>query len=475
MKRLLLSGFIYTAVGRYGGVVISLVVDIILSRLLTPSDYGIVAVVNVFLVFFSLFSDSGIGTAVVQNRTLSKKDISVLFTWSIMVAFIMAVMFGLLGMLVSLFYNNTVYSRLMWVLAIAVFFLVFISIPKAILLQKNRFASINLISLFASVIGGITGITVAMWGGGAYALVVNTLTTGLVNFVVIFYLSRVRFTTKMEWNPVKKILSFSVNNLGFSLLNQFSHNLAPLLIGKFMTSVDTGNYNKAYRLILYPTAMFNGLIAPVLLPVLSGFQNDIVTVRMVYLRLQHITGLISIPLSFFLFFSSHDIISVLYGRQWINAATPLALLSLSVWAQMLNANAEPIFQILGKMRLLMKLGFRTSMINILATTLGVLTGDLKLVAFFLLVSFTVNGFYVSYLVMTSALKSTIWEMIRVLKSGIIIGVFISIALLSYKFFFRDFTSLVSLIIESSISVILFGILAFLLGEITNITNIFLKK
>lgn len=475
MKRLLLSGFIYTAVGRYGGVIISLVVDIILSRLLTPGDYGIVAVVNVFLVFFSLFSDSGIGTAVVQNRTLSKKDINVLFTWSIMVAFTMALTFGLLGILVSLFYNNAVYSQLMWVLAIAVFFLVFISIPKAILLQKNRFASINLISIFASVIGGVAGIIVAIWGGGVYALIINTLTTGIVNFVVICYLSKVRFTTRIEWNPVKKILSFSVNNVGFSLLNQFAHNLAPLLIGKFMTSVDAGNYNKAYRLILYPTAMFNGLIAPVLLPVLSGFQNDIVTVRMVYLRLQHITGLISIPLSFFLFFSSNDIINVLYGRQWINAATPLALLSLSVWAQMLNANAEPIFQIVGKMKLLMKLGFRTSIINILATILGVLTGELKLVAFFLLISFTINGFYVSYLVMTSVLKSTIWEMIRMLKSGIIIGLFIALALLSYKFFFRDFSSLVNLIIESSISVILFGILACLLGEITNIKNILKTK
>ncbi|MCK8604569.1 lipopolysaccharide biosynthesis protein [Leuconostoc citreum] len=473
MKRILLSGFVYTALGRYGGVVISLLVDIVLSRLLTPSDYGIVAVVNVFLIFFSLFSDSGIGTAVVQNRLLTKKEINILFTLSLVLALVLSLLFGFFGIAISFLYNSAVYKSLMWILSLAVFFSVFIAIPKAALLRDNKFGVINLLSLISSIFGGITGIILAYSGFGVFALVLSTVVTTTSNFVFIWYFSHVRLTRKINLNPARKIFSFSANNLGFSLLNQIAHNLAPILIGKFMTTSDAGNYNKAYRLILYPTAMFNGLIAPVLLPVLSKYHNDIKSVRDVYLKLQHITGLIALPLSIFLFFSADDVIKVFYGTRWVDAGLPLAILGLSVWAQMLNANAEPIFQIVGKVKILMKLGVRTSVINVIATILGVLTGNLILVSIFLLMSFTINGFYVSYLVMKYALDSTLWQLLKVLKQGLIISVIQGLLLLLFKISAINIklNSLNILIIDLLIFTMSFILLIVVLGEMSNIKKI----
>ncbi|GMA70530.1 hypothetical protein GCM10025879_17760 [Leuconostoc litchii] len=138
MRKVFLSGFLYTAIGRYSNVLISILVDIFLSRILSPADYGIVAVLTVVLALFQLFSDAGIGAAVIQHEKITSNDLRILFTFSFIIAIFLAIIFGLIGLPLSMFYHYTVYSKLTWFLSLAVGFYALVAVPKAALLrQKN--------------------------------------------------------------------------------------------------------------------------------------------------------------------------------------------------------------------------------------------------------------------------------------------------------------------------------------------------
>ena len=113
----------YTAIGKYSIVVVQLLVQAVLSRILTPAEYGIVAAVNIFLVFFQLLADFGIGPAVIQNKDLNKKELNDIFSFSLYIAFGLAIVFIFLGYPMSLFYGNDVFIPISMILAIAVFFL----------------------------------------------------------------------------------------------------------------------------------------------------------------------------------------------------------------------------------------------------------------------------------------------------------------------------------------------------------------
>lgn len=475
VKRLFLSGFLYTAIGRYSNVIISIVVDIFLSRLLTPSDYGIVAILTVLLAFFQLFSDAGIGAAVIQNKQITPKDLNILFTFSFIVAVFLGLLFGFMGMPLAMFYQNSAYKHLTWFLALAVAFYALVAVPRAAMLRQKQFKIVNLISVFAGFCGGVSGIIVALNGGGVYALLINTVINAFVNLIFTVWYSKVFPTKAVSLKPLRKIYVFATNQLGFNIVIYIAHNLDSILIGKYMSASQLGIYNKAYRLILYPTSMFNGLITPILLPVLADHQSNVTVIRNVYLKLQHLTALIAIPLSVFLFLSADSIINALYGEGWHAAALPFAILSLSVWTQMLNANAEAIFQSRNKVKKLLKIGIYTSTFDVIATVIGVMCGNVVMVAWALLISFSVNGIYVLYSVMHTALDSNFWTLLKELKSGIIIGLFLTGVLYIYTLSHLQTNSLIDLLIRTCLFIGVFVIGSTMLGETSKLKALFAKE
>ncbi|GMA70531.1 hypothetical protein GCM10025879_17770 [Leuconostoc litchii] len=301
------------------------------------------------------------------------------------------------------------------------------------------------------------------------------MVNSFVNLFLTVWVSKIWPTTKITSQPIKKIYSFATNQLGFNIVNYVAHNLDSILIAKFMSASQLGNYNKAYRLILYPTSMFNGLITPILLPVLAEHQSDVTVIRNVYLKLQHVTALIAVPLSIFLFFSSDSIINVLYGKNWHAAAFPFAILSLSIWTQMLNANAEAIFQARNKVRKLLKIGIYTSTFDVIFTIIGVMSGSVSTVSFALLVSFSFNGIYVLYTVMHEALSSNFWILVKELQSGIIIGAVLAVVLGIYGLMFAHSNSIIDLLIRGFLFIFVFILSSVILGEVSKVKSLFGKK
>lgn len=423
------NGILFTAVGKYSNVIIQLFVNAILSRILTPADYGIVAVVNVFLVFFQMLADFGIGPAIIQNRNLTKEDIQDIFSFTSVSSIILGVLFMFLGYPISLFYNNPVYIPVAIVLGICVVFYTLLVVPQAVIQKSKNFKLINIVLIGSNFISGVISIIAAFLGASYYSLILGNIVKAAFLFFMFFFYSKLSLSFKISLKPIKKIYSFSKNQFLFSFINYFSRNFDNILIGAYLNSTALAFYDKAYQLSLYPNQVLTSVITPVIQPIMSEYENDKERIEKVYLQITKILALLGIPLTVFLFFSAEDVILFMFGDQWGNSVLTFQILSVSVWIQMISSSAGAIFQSANRTDLLLRSGVITSIVNISCIVAGILYGRIEAVALLLVIAFTINFVINNYLLMYVLFKSSFKQLLKEFKNPVIIGVMELILLL----------------------------------------------
>ncbi|MBZ1521628.1 oligosaccharide flippase family protein, partial [Leuconostoc mesenteroides] len=344
MSKTLTKGLIYSSIGRYGNFIITLLVNIVLSRILTPAEYGQVTALQIFITFFQLMSSAGIGIAIVQRRDITKSDIESIYSFSIIMSIVLAATFPLVGILVDLFYKDTVYFGISSAFSVAVLFYGLVVVPNAVLTKKLKFFAINIIQIVTIIFGAIIGIISAYSNLGAYSLVLMTIAITSLDFVLKSYLAHLR-PGPLHLKSLKKIFDFAVNILVSDSLKYFSQNIDNILVGKVYGPTALGNYGKAYQLLRYPNYLISGVFVSVLGPVLASKKDDINYLKDFYYKLLLALSYVAFGISAFFIVNAQPIIEFLFGTQWSEAVTPFKILSLSVWVQILFSIIGPMFEI----------------------------------------------------------------------------------------------------------------------------------
>lgn len=464
MIQYLRSGVIYTAMGRYSNVIIQLIVNAVLSRLLNPYDYGVVSVIQVFLLFFTTIVDAGLGPAIIQNKTLDDHDNRVLFTYSIWFSLILAVIFGLSAPLIAWFYHDAQYVPLTLAMTSVLFFQGLNMVPNALMDKDKRFREVNIRLIIANVAGGVVGIVAAYFGLGAYALILSFLIPAVVAFILNMWLLRIRPARHTDRKSLQKVWVFARSQFGFNFVNYFSRNTDKILVGRMMGPVALGNYAKSYQLLMMPNQVLLGVLNPVLLPVLSDYQDDVAYVRRTYMKIVRVLALVGVPLSVFLSFESKDIIFFLYGNQWGEAVPPFAILALTVWIQMTLSSTGAIFQTLGKANYLFMNGCITAVILVTATVIGCIRGDLVSLAISLSIGFLLNFIVIYWLMMVRTLDSNLGELFKQLINPLLIAIVVAVVFGVMRTFIPDHSVLVNLVLYSLTYVLIFAGMITILGE-----------
>ena len=265
---------IINASSKYTTVILGLLFSAVLSRLLSPEDYGIVAVVTVFTNFFSLFADMGIGTAVIQNKKLSDDDENRIFTFTLYVGIALFALFSLFSVLLVHIYKNSVYYIVGPLLGISLSLTTFNMVPNARLMKSKKFLLVAIRTVSSSVFGYVAAVVIAFLGGKYYAIIFQSIITALITFLWNWKSTNLRFRFHSVINSVKKIWGFSSYQFGFNFVNYFSRNLDNLLTGYFFGDKMLGYYDKAYKLMRYPVDNLTNVITPSIQPILSDHQDD---------------------------------------------------------------------------------------------------------------------------------------------------------------------------------------------------------
>lgn len=450
-------------IAKYSNVFIGLIFSAIIARLLTPHDYGIVAVVNVFTTFFMLFSDMGIGSAIVQNKSLTQNDNNSIFSFSFVLGFLLAIIFSICAFPISFFYASKHYLFICPLLSISLFFNTINMVPNALLLKKKKFVLVAARTVIITVLTyGIT-IILALVGLKFYALVLQSVLQAIFNFIWNNYKSGLKLA-KIEKSSLMKVRNFSLFQFAFDFMNYFARNLDNLLMGHFMGQKKLGYYDKGYRMMLYPINNLTFIISPVLHPILSDYQDNKEYIYIQYKKVVKILSIIGVYIATVSFFSSREIILIMFGNQWVPSIDCFKLLSISVWSQMVGTTAGAIFKSLGRTDLTFKSGLIHIFITITMIIIGISTGSIYILAGLVAVSLLVRFFVEYYFLIKKGFKKSLLKFIAIFVPELVGGILLSVVL--YKVDYLRINNLFfSLVIKAFIAGVIYLIYLYLTKQI----------
>lgn len=427
LKRDLTSGVFYTALAKGANILITLAVSAVLARIFTPEQFGIVNICTVVIAFFSVFSDFGMGPAVIQNNDLNKDDLNGIFSLSFWIAIILSGIFASLSSLIVSFYEGGAeFRNILLILTAVLFFNTLNMVPNALLLKAKRFKFIAVRSLTVQVLSGTIAIIAAMSGLGIYALTINPVLSSLAIFCINYSQNplKPRFIPGKE--AIGKVINFSIFQFAFQLINYFSNNVDKLLMGKNLSMTTLGYYDKSYRLMMMPLQNITFVITPVLHPVLAQVQDDRQHMSRAYIKVVKFMAYIGFPLSVLMFFMAEDLILFIFGPQWGASVPCFKILSITVAFQVLLSSTGSVYQALNDTRRLFICGLFEAFTSISGICIGIFVfGSAEWVAAFLCISYLLNFLQAYLTLFCRSFKFGCREFWKTLVKPVILGIILA--------------------------------------------------
>ncbi|MBR1592542.1 MAG: lipopolysaccharide biosynthesis protein [Ruminococcus sp.] len=358
------------AAGKYSQVIIQLGVSAILSRILTPDDYGIVAVVTVFSTFFATLSNMGFGTAIIQKKDLTDEDVNNIYSFTVYVSIVLTAMFSVLSFGIAWFYKDSIYIPIMLLLGISLFFNSMNMVPNGILNRDKKFKTIAIRTVAVYAGAAVVAVILALLHFRYYALIIQNILAAFLNFIWNYVSTKPKFRSKVDMASIKKVSNYSGYQFAFNFINYFAGNLDNLLTGKFFGSTDLGYYNKAYTLSLYPVNNLKSVVSPVLHPILSDYQNEKDVLYSKYIKVLKLMLLLGTYAEAVCYIAGGELITIIFGSQWERSIFCFKMLSLCIVFRMMNSSSGAILQSLGNTKLL----FINGLVNTCISTAAILTG-----------------------------------------------------------------------------------------------------
>ena len=353
---------------------------IVLGRLLTPEDYGLIAMVTVVINFVQMFKNLGLSTATIQKEEINHQQVSTLFWINVGISLTITLIFVALAPIVAEFYSEPRLQAIMLVLA-STFIFSGLSVQHEALLKRQMcftsLAKIAVISLFASF---IVAIIFAWYQAGYWALVLLQLTS-VITYTIGVWLACSWRPGLPVWNSgISSMLAFGGNLTAFNCVNYVSRNLDNLLIGRYWGSQELGLYAKAYQLILLPIRQINLPMTSVALPTLSCLQTQSEQYsRYYYKALLSITTL-GMALVAFTFASADKMILFFLGQQWLAIVPIFRLLMPAAFIGTLSVAEAWVYQSLGRTDRQFRLGLVMSTIDVFIFVVSVRWGAIGVAA-----------------------------------------------------------------------------------------------
>ncbi|WP_297328612.1 lipopolysaccharide biosynthesis protein [uncultured Bacteroides sp.] len=391
IKQQILSGVFYTALARYSSILISLFVTAVLARLLSPDEFGIVAIATVIINFFNLFTNIGFSAAIIQNKELTQKDLSHIYSFTLWMGLGLSVLFFASSWSIARYYHNFQLIAICQLLAVSLFFSSAAIVPNTLFFRDKNFKFIAYRTFFIQVITGLLAISAALAGAGLYTLTIQPIVSSLLIYLVSLkkYPQQIHFTSGFQ--SIRKIWNYSMGQFLFNLVNYFTRNLDKLLIGKYMGMNPLGYYEKSYRLMMLPLQNITYVITPVMHPILSDYQNDKERLAQAHERIIRLLAFIGFPLSTLLYFGADELVLLFFGSQWAASIPVFRILSLTVCLQLILSSSGAFYQAGNDTRNL----FICGVFSATTSTIGILAGifyfgSLEAIAWCILIAFSLN-------------------------------------------------------------------------------------
>ncbi|UCH83937.1 MAG: lipopolysaccharide biosynthesis protein [Candidatus Latescibacterota bacterium] len=346
----------------------------VLARMLTPEDFGLIAMVIVIVGFIGIFKDMGLAMATVQRAEITHDQVSTLFWLNLGISVGIMIVTSALSPLLAWFYKEPRVTQITIVLAAAIIFSGLTVQHQALLRRQMRFAELAVIEIVALFAGAAAAIVGAASGLGYWALVILHVVREIATMVGVWTCCRWRPGAPVRKSGVRGLLSFGAYLTGFNIVNYFIRNLDKMLIGWYWGAAPLGFYNNAYRLLLLPIHQINNPLTSVAVPTLSRLQNQHERYRAYYRRGLTLTVAAGMPIVVFLFVAADKAILTVLGPQWADAVPIFRALGPAAFIGTFNFATGWVYSSLGTTRRMFHWGLIASVFSVIAYVVGLRWG-----------------------------------------------------------------------------------------------------
>ena len=319
------KGLAWSMIERFATQGVQFLFGIILARLLSPDDYGIIAMPLVFLAIAQCIIDSGFSTALIRKPELTEDDLSTAFYFNIGIGILCYAVLFFSSPLIADFYHTPILSSLLKVTALAVLFNPLCAVQQAILTRKIDFKTQAIVSLSGAILSGIVGLSMAYNGFGVWSLVFQQVGGYLIRTILLWILGKWKPKRKWSWESFHYLWGFGSKMLGSGLLDTIYNNIYPIVIGKYFSAQDLGNYTRAQQFSSLPSSNVTGVLQRVTFPVLSSIQNEDDRLAKNYRKILKLSAFLVFPMMLMLSAIANPLVRILLTDKWIGCVILLQI------------------------------------------------------------------------------------------------------------------------------------------------------
>lgn len=359
---------------------VQFVVGLGLARILVPEDFGLVAMVMVFVTFTSLFADLGFSASLVQRQGLEDRHLESVFWLCAAVSALLAAAFAALGSHIVSFYGE---ARLAPVAALLAFHFPLTAagiVHKARLSRALAFKRIAIADTASVVLAGATALTLAASGFGVWAIVAQLLLVAGLASAGYWFATGWRPRLRVDTAAIRELSGFSRNLFGHAFFNHWARNADQLLIGRFLGEHALGLYARAYGTMYLPLTQVTGVVGHVMFPVLARLQKDRGASRRAYLRSLRGIALFSFPISLGLLVVAEHFVLAVYTEKWAGAIDTVRVLCVVGLVQSIAATGGWVFLATGRTDWMFRWGLAMGIASAASFAAGVSLGSVEAVA-----------------------------------------------------------------------------------------------
>lgn len=375
-------GTLMMAASRVSGMAIGLASSAVMGRLLSPEDYGLVAMAMSVMLLLNMLKDFGLTTAVVQHEQLNAHQLDAVFWVNLIVALVFAGLGAVAAPWVAAFYRQAAIEQIIYALCGGLLLVSASGTHAGMLRRQLHFGALMWSEMAGQFFGLVAGVGLAWWTGSYWAIVASQLASSLATTVVLFWALPWRPGRPTDFSGVKTLLGFGANLSVFSLLNFFSNQLGAILTGAWLGAQAAGHFNRAQQLLNLSGNTLMSPITQTTLPVLSRMQSDPEAYRRYYTQLLQRTGMFFGLLGAFVIVTGDAVTRVLMGPQWELAGHMYRWFGLSIIAVGLASQTGNLLLSQSRSSELRHWGFGDATIRAGASAAGVAIGALGVAAAF---------------------------------------------------------------------------------------------
>lgn len=314
------SGVKWSAIGRFSTQGIGFLIGLILARLLSPADYGVVGMVGIFFAIAQTFIDSGFGSALIRKNDCTDADYSTAFYFNALVGLLCCLLLSLTAPFIADFFNTPILSDIVVVMSINMFIGSLSIVQGARLTAAIDFKSQAKVSLITTLLSGIIGIAMAYNGYGVWSLVWQGVFANLVRTVLLLFITKWFPKWQFSKESFRYLFNFGSKILTASLLHTIYSNMTTMIIGKYYSARDLGYYSRGESLAALPSTNITEILGSVTYPILSKIQDDDERLIAVYRKYISITSMVIFFGMSLLAALAEPLIITLLTVKWTNSA-----------------------------------------------------------------------------------------------------------------------------------------------------------